>query len=137
MPKANPNPTVQIPSLEKSLLEENARQLAQFKPQSIAGPDDTGVSAHSLGTVDPKAHVSEKIYMFPESYNALRRELVTYWPNLWEAAGWSMAFKAELFVELMNAACDLNLQLDGNKVDATCKQYLNVLRGKRGISAIH
>lgn len=131
---SKPTPQVIIPSLARSLQEEHARQLAAFKPQQDAGPEDTGIHAHGL--VADSAHITEKIYLFPESYNALRRELHEHWPTLWQLVGWTMAHQAEAFVEIMNDALDLKLQLDGNKVGATCHTYLNALRKKRGLSAI-
>lgn len=75
----------------------------------------------------------QKIYMFPESYNALRRELVTYWPTLWKLVGWPMAFAANVFIETMNDALDLRVVLDSNKVDAICSEYLQALQKRRGI----
>lgn len=128
------SPNIQIPSLAKAIQEESDRQLAEIKPQQIAGPDDAGAHAHGL--VADSAHITEKIYLFPESYNALRRELHDNWPSLWMLVGWAMAHQAETFVEIMNDALDLKLQLDGNKVGATCHIYLNALRAKRGLSAI-
>lgn len=128
-------PAIILPSLEKSLLEEQNRQLAEIKPQTVLSKEDTGQSAHKL--VDPKANFDQKIYMFPESYNALREELYNHWPNLWELVSWCMAFQAEDFVAIMNGALDMKLQVDGNKVDATCQAYLDALRAKRGLSKLH
>lgn len=85
----------------------------------------------------PGAHISEKVYLFPESYNALRTELDTNWPELWKAVGWFMAFDAVTFIEMMDAALDTKTTFDSQKVDAICKKYLNLLRNKRGISSIH
>lgn len=133
--KYNLSPQVQIPSLVKSMQEESARQLAEIKPQTILAKEDSGPYKHK--PVDKDAPFSEKVYLFPESYNALRAELFLYWPNLWSQVGWAMAFKAEDFVERMNDALEMKLQLDGNKVDATCQAYLNKLRQLRGLSPIH
>jgi len=133
MSKATPN--IFVPSTASKLLEEQNRQLAAFKPQTIAGPDDTGSSAHNI--VGDKADFSKKIYLFPESYNALRRELNDYWPTLWIAVSWAMAHQAEDFVSIMNDALDLKIQFDGNKVDATCKIYLDALRKKRGLPPLN
>jgi hypothetical protein len=135
----NPHANIQIKSLDKSLLEEQDRQIAEFKPQQVAGPDDSGIHAHK--PLSPEqlaaAHVTDKVYMFPESYTALRRELSEHWPNLWALVAWRMAFKAEEFMEYMNEALDLRLQFDTQKVDAICKIYLDALRKKRGISSVH
>lgn len=83
------------------------------------------------------AHISDKVYMMPESFNALRSELHTNWPTLFSRVGYVMAFDAIRFIELMDAALDLRTTFDSAKVDAICKKYLNALRAKRGLSAIH
>lgn len=95
--------------------------------------DNTDKNQHSL--MDPakekQAHFSEKIYMFPEAYNALRRELSTHWPALWQVTQWRMAYKAEEFVEQMNAALDMNIVFDSAKVSWICEQYLAALEKRR------
>lgn len=83
------------------------------------------------------AHISEKVYLFPESYNALRIELHSYWRNLFERVGYCMAFDAPTFIEMMDAALDTKTTFDSDKVEAICLKYLNLLRNKRGISSIH
>ena len=82
------------------------------------------------------AHISEKVYLFPESFNALRTELDTHWPNLFKSVGGPMAFDAVRFVELMDAALDTKTTFDSDKVSAICHKYLNLLRNKRGLSDI-
>jgi hypothetical protein len=124
--KKNPNrrsAQVQIPSFVKSIKEEQDRQLAEIKPTTVLGGEDSGIHAHKL-LENPDAH----------HISALRREMMDYWPNLWQQVGYVMAHKAEDFVAGMNAALDMKLQLDGNKVDATCTAYLNELRRLRGLS---
>lgn len=79
-----------------------------------------------------KKNFDEKIYWFPESYNQLRKEIFENWPNLWAVVGYRMAFIAEEFVENMNAALDMNLVLDSEKVDAICTAYLEALWKLRG-----
>lgn len=83
------------------------------------------------------AHISDKVYMFPDSFNALRAELCTNWPTLFTRVGYVMAFDSVRFIELMDAALDLRTTFDSAKVDAICKKYLNALRAKRGLSKIH
>jgi hypothetical protein len=80
------------------------------------------------------AHISEKVYLFPESFNALRIEMDSNWPQLWKAAGWYMAFDSITFIEQMDAALDTKTTFDSAKVDAICRKYLNLLRNKRGLS---
>jgi hypothetical protein len=84
----------------------------------------------------PNANFDEKIYMFPESYNALRRELHENWPQLFQQVGWCMAFDAMTFIEMMDFALDTKTTFDSAKVQAICLKYLNLLRAKRGLSAI-
>ena len=80
--------------------------------------------------------LQDKIYMFPESYNALRKELVENWPNLWNTVGYWMAFDAIRFIELMDYALDVKTTWDSAKVGAICHRYWNELRAKRGLSKI-
>lgn len=85
----------------------------------------------------PNANFDEKVYMFPESYNALRVELHDNWPTLFKVVGWYMAFDAVRFIEEMDNALDTKTGFDSAKVDAICKKYLDLLRAKRGLSALH
>ena len=82
------------------------------------------------------ANIDEKVYLFPESFNALRIEMVSNWPNLFQIAGHAMVFDAVRFIELMDAALDTKTTFDSDKVEAICAKYLNLLRNKRGLSSI-
>ena len=82
------------------------------------------------------ANVDEKVYLFPESFNALRRELVENYPTLFDQVGYMMAFDSVSFIETMDAALDTKTTFDSAKVDAICKKYLNLLRNKRGVSSL-
>jgi hypothetical protein len=82
------------------------------------------------------AHVSDKVYLFPESFNALRIELSENWPNLWYQVGYVMAFDSITFIECMDAALDTKTTFDSDKVSAICHKYLNLLRNKRGLSSL-
>lgn len=84
------------------------------------------------GGLESGKNFDQKLYYFPESYNALRRELVTNWPELWKLVGWPMAYAANMFVGRMNDALDLNVTLDSSKVDAICSEYYQALLKKRG-----
>lgn len=120
--------------------DQRAADIAEFsKPKVEApGPADSGVTGHT--EYDPAVarnkHFSQKIYLFPESFNALRRELMTYWPHIWQAVGWYMGNNAQEFVHKMNDALDMNIRFDTQKVDAICTAYLNELRSQRGISKL-
>src|SRR3990172_4847234 len=63
-------------------------------------PEDTGHQQQNKPATGPD--LVDKIYMFPESYNALRRELHDNWPNLWNIVSYAMAFDAITFIELMD-----------------------------------
>lgn len=82
------------------------------------------------------ANVDEKVYLFPDSFNALRTELDTYWPTLFARVGYVMAFDAIAFIEMMDGALDTKTTFDSAKVDAISKKYLNLLRNKRGVSSL-
>lgn len=82
------------------------------------------------------AHVSDKVYLFPESYNALRIELDQHWPSLFAQVGYAMAMDAISFIEMMDAALDTRTTFDSDKVSAICHKYLNLLRNKRGLSSL-
>lgn len=79
----------------------------------------------------------DKVYLMPESYNALRRELHDNWPKLWEVSQWCMAFDGPSFVRIMDNALDMVTQFDTANVDGICKKFLDGLRAKRGLSALH
>lgn len=98
---------------------------------------EKGLHHHDMDTTANTKNFDSKIYMFPESYNALRRELFENWQlDIWPYVSWSMAFAANIFVERMNEVLDLRVVLDSDKVDAICVEYLNALRAKRGVSKL-
>lgn len=91
---------------------------------------------HDLTDNPKRKNFDQKVYMFPESYNELRRELSSYWPTLWQLVQWRMAYRAEEFVEYMNEALDVAVIFDTEKVDFICKTYINLLRSKRGAAVL-
>ena len=82
------------------------------------------------------ANIDQKVYMFPESYNALRIEMHDNWPTLFQVVGWPMAFDSIMFIEMMDNALDCKTTFDSDKVSAICHKYLNLLRNKRGLSSL-
>lgn len=93
-----------------------------------------GIHHHQEPDTRPFAkqkNFDQKIYMFPESYNQLRKELHDYWPNLWAGVSWPMAFAANMFVERMNEALDMTIQFDSGKVDFICESFLVKLQDLR------
>lgn len=138
---SNPHPNIQVTGdkaaeLAKKIDQAADEEVASYKPvqQPRALELDSPTIGHSLVLDNKQANFDQKIYMMPESYNALRRELMENWPNLWEMAGYYMAFQAEDFIAIMNGATGLKLQFDTQAVDWTCQQYLTKLRQMRGLS---
>lgn len=84
----------------------------------------------------PEDHISQKVYLMPESFNALREELMNHWPNLWQAVQAAMGWNAVVFMQMMDAALDTKTGFDSAKVDAISKKYLDMLRVKRGLSEL-
>lgn len=85
----------------------------------------------------------QKIFMFPDSYNELRKELVNNWPELWKdpRCGWAMAFDAPMFTEFMNSKLDGVLKIvtvggaiwdDKDNCNRVCHIFLTELRKRRG-----
>lgn len=134
----NPNPSIQVTGSKeveaaKRIIREGDEQVASYKPQQVVDGIDT---VQTDVTNSERKNFDEKIYMFPESYNALRRELYEEWPEIWPLVGWYMANNAQMFVNLMNEGTGLKLQFDTSKVESICLTYLNFLRNKRGVSNI-
>jgi hypothetical protein len=93
---------------------------------------------HDMSVDRTKEHISTKVYMFPESYNALRRELVDHWPNLWNSpVQYMMWNNGPMFVQAMDLILDTVTQFDTENVDGICKKFLDELRVKRGLSRLH
>jgi hypothetical protein len=134
MSKATPQ--IVVPTIAAKLQEQSDAEVAAFKPLVSAGKVDAVGHAPLAAEEAATKHVSELLYFFPESYNALRKELIENWPNLWAATGYNMAFNAGQFVHDMNDATGLRIQYDTQKVDATCTAFLNELRSLRGLSPL-
>lgn len=114
-------------------------QFGQPIPNKLQTGDDSNRDPkqyrHDLSVSEKVKNFDQKIYMFPESYNALRRELYENWQDtLWPKVAWRMAYKAEEFVEQMNAELNMTIVFDTEKVAWICEQYLSALRKKRGLS---
>lgn len=142
---ANPHPTVQVTGdkqteLGKKIIEASNEELVSRQDVKVLAP--TAFDKQTLGALEeqkPEATKSfdQKLYMFPESYTALRKELMDNWPEIWPLVAWHMAHNGPDFVSIMNAGLQMNVQFDSNKVDATCIAFLNRLREMRGVSPIN
>lgn len=135
----NPHAQVQVTGTKevevaKKLLREGDEQVAAYRPQEIVSGDDDAATLDQ--TNSDKKNFDQKIYMFPESYNALRKELYEQWPEIWQLVGWVMGNNGPEFVSRMNEGLQMNLQFDTNKVDSICKTYLNRLRKQRGLGPL-
>lgn len=84
-------------------------------------------------------HFSEKLFFFPESLHALRLEMQTYYPNLWNTPIQFLLWSDQaMFVEEMTKALDLIIRdFDSANLDGYCKQFLDELRERRGVSRLH
>lgn len=91
-----------------------------------------------------KKNFQDKVYLFPASFNALRRELDENWKTLFTSVNpetglslaYCMANDAPQFVGILNGALDLVVQFDSENVDGICKTFLDALRVKRGVSRL-
>lgn len=129
----------------KARLDQLAKQYGIETPGGDKQLDKNQQHNYAGDEAAKKKNFDEKIYMFPESFNALRREMEGYWPTLFNqvppgletSIAYDMVFDAPQFVARMNGALDLQLQADSENVDGICKAYLNALRKLRGISSIN
>lgn len=138
---SNPNPTVQVSGdkvqeLAKKIKLAEDEEVASYKPQLILPETEFDKANPTDVDNSEKKNFDQKIYYFPESYNALRKELVEHWPEIWPLVAWTMAFDGPAFVETMNTGLEVKVQFDTHKVDAICSFYLNELRKKRGLQPI-
>jgi hypothetical protein len=134
---------------DKEATDERAQKIASSEHDAgILAPDaalpKNQQHEYSGDSAAKQKNFDQKVYLFPESFNALRRELEDNWPNLFNefnpeigmSIGYAMAFNSEVFIGAMNGALDMAEQYDSGNVDAICKAFLNALRAKRGVSKL-
>jgi hypothetical protein len=92
---------------------------------------------HDMTVDRTNEHISKKVYLFPEAFNELRKELEGNFPTLWKYVGGDMANNAQRFIHKMDDALDLVTQFDSGNVDGICKRYLDKLRSLRGLKPLH
>lgn len=142
-----------LTALERSLKQEEEearhRQETLFAKQTDnlgAAGSDTKLPGHQQNkAARDGAHFSEKVYLFPESFNALRRELEENWQTFFIevnmdvglSPAYAMVFDAPKFVGMCNGFFDLMIQFDSESVDGICKEILDAARKKRGVSPLH
>lgn len=116
---------------------DDLANLPKHEVKNYTGGKEDSEPGRMTKLVAENAHISEKVYLFPDSFNALRIEMYEHWPNLFQAVGWAMANDAIKFIETMDDALDTKTTFDSAKVDAISKKYLDLLRAKRGLSPLH
>lgn len=130
--------------------EYKARQevLAKQYGEEVQGGDRQLESVHQHNynpASDGKdKNFDQKIYLFPPSFNALRKELHENWPTLFygtptqagTTVAHAMAFDGPHFVAALNEALDMDVQFDTDNVSGICHTFLNALRKKRGLSEL-
>lgn len=110
----------------------------------FAGSDAALPDHNKTKLVGDKAHISQKVYYFPESFNALREELERYYPTFFYlvnpdigcSPAHAMVFDAPHFVGMCNGALGTVVQFDSENVDGICKTFLNEFRKLRGASPL-
>lgn len=105
------------------------------KEKGLSHHDTTGDQHGNWTGGDKTKNFDQRVYYFPESYNQLRKELCENWPTLWALVSWPMVFAAQVFIENMNEALDMNEVLDSERVDAVCSAYLAELQRRRFAAA--
>lgn len=130
-------------------VEARRQMLDKTAPSFNNAGSDAKLSAinrHSFSEapLQPKKNLDQKIYLFPEEFNALRRELEENWPTFFTSVNpefgfspaWAMVHNGPQFIGLMNGALDTDVQLDTENIAGTCKIFLNKFRAMRGVSPI-
>lgn len=140
------------PLITKALQEEKERFRARKQELAKTAPDETRAGADKNLPVNQQdnrvadnAEFSKKIYLFPEEFNALRRELEENWNEFFTTVSpldgtspaWCMIYNAPQFLGFCNGFTGLAVQFDSQNVAGICKEFLNAFRKLRGISAIH
>jgi hypothetical protein len=125
---------------------ENEKGSVQFAAtgSDFSSADVAANQRHQPLTEPDKKHFSEKVYLFPESFNALRIELTENFPTFFHSVhpqfgispAYAMVFDAPAFISMCNEATDLAVQVDTGSVDYICKKFLNAFRAMRGVSQI-
>lgn len=142
--------------VDKTLRESDEQFLQRQQELEATAPKDGDAGSdaalpanqqhnYSEDPLKKKKNFDEKVYLFPEEFNALRRELEENWltffvtvnPELRVSPAWAMVHDAPKFLGLMNGALDMDMQLDTGNVAGVCLKYLNKLRSMRGVSSVH
>lgn len=72
---------------------------------------------------------------FPESFNQLRKVLVTEHEDLWAKVGYHMAYDHLKFITAMNAELDC-ICLPEQSISEVCDKYLEALKHRKGKPAV-
>lgn len=122
----------------KNLLDSTA-------PDQTRAGSDAALDSHQRTVASkPNDSFDKKVYFFPESFNALRRELQENWREFFEevnpltgtSPAYCMVFDAPQFIGYCNGFTGLTVQFDSESVDAICQTFLNKFRNMRGVSSL-
>lgn len=126
-------------------IQHREKQIAETHEDGSRPGGDFALPQHNRHQlVNPKAHLSEKLYFFPESFNALRRELEENYPTFFNSINpefgyspaYAMVFNGPQFVGFCNGALEMDVQFDSENIEEICKKFLNGFRQLRGVSPI-
>lgn len=142
-------------ALQAALRGEEEDILARQKHLHDTAPDENAPAPDSVLAANQQHNVQQnvwekarnfdqKVYYFPEEFNALRQELEENYPTFYESINpeiglspaYAMVFNAPAFIGMMNGALDMDIQFDSGAVAQTCKQFLNRLRAMRGVGPL-
>jgi hypothetical protein len=144
---------IDMSQLDKAVAQEEEETLVRQARLANSAPDqerqgnDFLLPAQNRNaplTNEKQAEFSQKIYMFPESFNALRAELEGNWRpwfhnfnyDMGMSPAYAMVFDAPKFVGMCNGETDEVVQFDSDNVEGMCKTFLNAFRKKRGVKPI-
>jgi hypothetical protein len=111
---------------------------------SIPAPDIALGRGFADDRTPKNAGFDQKIYLFPEEFHALRRELEENWRDFFHTVNplsgtspaYCMVYDAPQFIGYCNGMTGLTVQLDTGDVAGTCKKFLNAFRKLRGVGEI-
>lgn len=130
---------------EETLHRQSQIAAKQTTTMDSAKPDQALPMQNRTEFLPANAEFSKKIYLFPEEFNALRRELEENYqnfflsvnPDVGMSPAQAMVFDAPKFLGMCNGALDTVIQFDSENVAGICGELLNGFRKLRGVSPIY
>lgn len=146
--RPNTTPLERVLQSEQDRINERQRILGGQNDGSTAGGDII-LPPHMRHTYTgegdaKKKNFDQKIYLFPQSFNALRRFMEENYPVFFNtvnpdtgvSTAYCMVNDAPQFIGLMNGAFDLAEQMDSDDIEGICKRFLDAARIKKGLSRL-